>query len=316
MKQYHNLLKEIKDDGAFKGDRTGTGTQSIFGHQMKFDLRKGFPLVTTKKIHFKSIVHELIWLISGDTNIQYLKDNNVRIWDEWCNTDGELGNVYGKAWRDWVGDDGVSIDQIQGVIQRIKENPDCRRQIVSAWNPSWIPESGVSFDMNIANGKGALPPCHAFFQYYTVEMHPNDRLQEFKKAYSHKLFEWDLRPSEYDGKMDELNFSTRYIDLQLYQRSADTFLGVPFNIASYALLLMMTGQEVNMIPRKFIHTFGDAHIYNNHTEQIDTLLSREFKTLPNMKLNPDVKRVVDFTYEDFTLENYDPHPAIKGTVSI
>lgn len=316
MKQYHDLLEEILDFGTFKGDRTGTGTQSTFGSQMKFDLRKGFPLVTTKKVHMKSIIHELLWLLSGDTNIKYLKENNVTIWDGWVNENGDLGNVYGKAWRDWVGDDGVSIDQIQNVIDRLKTNPDCRRLIVSAWNPSWIPDDSKSFSLNISNGKGALPPCHAFLQYYTTEMHPNDRIAEFKKHYSDKIKVWDLRQSEYESKMDELGFPTRYIDLKLYQRSADVFLGVPFNIASYALLLMMTAQTVSMIPRNFIHTFGDVHIYNNHQEQVKLQLSREHRELPTMKLNPDVKNVLDFKYEDFELINYNPHPTIKGKVSV
>lgn len=316
MKQYLDLLKEIKEDGYFKGDRTGTGTQSIFGHQMKFDLRKGFPMVTTKKLHLKSIIHELIWLISGDTNIKYLEENGVTIWREWSDDNGDLGNVYGKAWRDWVGDDGVSIDQLQGVLERIKNNPDCRRQIVSAWNPTWIPESGVSFEDNIKNGKGALPPCHAFFQFYTVEMTEQERGDEFRKKHLDIIKKLDLRPSEIYSKMDELNFPTRYIDLQLYQRSADVFLGVPFNIASYALLLMMVGQVVGMIPRNFIHTFGDVHIYNDHQEQTNLQLTREPRKLPQMIVNPNVKNIDDFKYEDFELINYNPHPAIKGKVSV
>lgn len=316
MKQYLDLLSTVKLDGTQKGDRTGTGTTSIFGHQMKFDLRKGFPMVTTKKLHFKSIAVELLWLLSGNTNIKAMQGQGVKIWDNWADENGDLGNVYGKAWRDWVGDDGVSIDQITQVIQRIKDNPDCRRQIVSAWNPTWIPESGDTFSESVQKGKGALPPCHAFFQYYTVEMHPNDRVDQFQKAYVDKIEEWDLRTSEYEAKMDELDFPTRWIDCQLYQRSADSFLGVPYNIASYALLQTMVGREVNMIPRNFIHTFGDAHIYNNHIEQIDLQLTREPKTLPTIVLNPDIKKVLDFQWKDITLINYDAHPHIAGKVSV
>lgn len=316
MKQYLDLVKTVLEDGVQKGDRTGTGTKSIFGHQMKFDIRKGFPMVTTNKKHFKSIVIELLWLLSGDTNTKFLKENGVKIWDEWADENGDLGNVYGKAWREWEGGDGVSIDQIKGVIDRIKSNPDCRRQIVTAWNPTWIPESGDSFSESVKKGKGSLPPCHAFFQFYTAEMSQQQRLDEFRKKYFDLLNEWDLRDSEYESKMNELNFPTRYIDLQLYQRSADIFLGVPFNISSYALLLSLVSVEVDMIPRNFIHSFGDAHIYNNHIEQIKLQLTREPKDLPTLILNPDVKNVLDFEWKDISLLNYEYHPHIKGDVAI
>ncbi|MDR2223281.1 MAG: thymidylate synthase [Flavobacteriaceae bacterium] len=274
MKQYLNLVQEVLDKGVQKGDRTGTGTKSIFGHQMRFDLSEGFPLVTTKKVHLKSIIYELLWFLKGDTNIQYLKDNGVRIWDEWANENGDLGPVYGYQWRNW---NGEGIDQIKEVIDTLKNNPNSRRIMVSAWNPSVLPDTTVSFEENVANGKAALPPCHSFFQFYVSE-----------------------------GKLS----------CQLYQRSADVFLGVPFNIASYALLTMMVAQVCDLEVGDFVHTFGDVHIYNNHIEQVDLQLSREPKALPKMVLNPAVKDIFEFTFEDFTLEGYDPHPAIKGTVSV
>ncbi|MDR0230466.1 MAG: thymidylate synthase [Flavobacteriaceae bacterium] len=274
MKQYLNLVQEVLDKGVQKGDRTGTGTKSIFGHQMRFDLAEGFPLVTTKKVHLKSIIYELLWFLKGDTNIQYLKDNGVRIWDEWANENGDLGPVYGYQWRNW---NGEGIDQIKEVIDTLKTNPNSRRIMVSAWNPSVLPDTSVSFEENVANGKAALPPCHSFFQFYVSE-----------------------------GKLS----------CQLYQRSADVFLGVPFNIASYALLTMMVAQVCDLQVGDFVHTFGDVHIYNNHIEQVNLQLSREPKALPKMVLNPKVKDIFEFTFEDFTLEGYDPHPAIKGTVSV
>ncbi|MEN8815310.1 MAG: thymidylate synthase [Nonlabens sp.] len=274
MKQYQDLLQDILDNGVDKGDRTGTGTRSLFGHQMRFDLQKGFPLVTTKKVHLKSIVHELLWLLSGDTNIQYLKDNNVRIWNEWADEDGNLGPVYGHQWRNW---DSRGIDQIKEVINTLKTNPNSRRMMVTAWNPSVMPDTSKSFSENVANGKAALPPCHAFFQFYVA----NNKLS-----------------------------------CQLYQRSADVFLGVPFNIASYALLTMMVAQVCDLEYGDFIHSFGDVHIYNNLREQVELQLTREPRALPQMKLNPEIKDIFDFKYEDFTLENYDPHPAIKGIVAV
>ena len=275
MKQYLDLLQRILDEGVQKGDRTGTGTISIFGHQMRFNLSEGFPLVTTKKVHLKSIIYELLWLIAGDTNIKYLHDHKVTIWDEWANADGDLGPVYGAQWRNW---NNEGIDQIQQVIDSIKSNPNSRRHIVTAWNPSVLPdEHEKDFAKNVAAGKAALPPCHAFFQFYVA----NDKLS-----------------------------------CQLYQRSADVFLGVPFNIASYSLLTMMMAQVCGLKPGDFVHTFGDVHIYNNHIEQVKLQLSREPRPLPSMKLNPDVKSLFDFKSEDFTLENYNPYDTIKAEVSI
>lgn len=275
MRQYLDLLQKILNDGVQKGDRTGTGTKSIFGYQMRFDLSEGFPLVTTKKVHLKSIIYELLWLISGDTNIKYLHDHKVSIWDEWADGNGDLGPVYGAQWRNW---NSEGIDQIQNVIDSIKSNPDSRRHIVTAWNPSVLPdEHEKDFSKNVADGKAALPPCHAFFQFYVA-----------------------------DGKLS----------CQLYQRSADVFLGVPFNIASYSLLTMMMAQVCGLELGDFVHTFGDVHIYNNHVEQVKLQLTREPRPLPTMRLNPDVKSLFDFKYEDFTLENYNPHDAIKAEVSV
>ena len=274
MKQYHDLVKHVMEQGVQKGDRTGTGTKSIFGYQMRFDLSEGFPLVTTKKLHVKSIIYELLWFLKGETNIGYLQNNGVKIWDEWADENGDLGPVYGHQWRNW---DDKNIDQIAELITTLKTNPNSRRMLISAWNPSVLPDTSVSFAENVANGKAALPPCHAFFQFYVAE-----------------------------GKLS----------CQLYQRSADIFLGVPFNIASYALLTMMIAQVCDLLPGDFIHTFGDAHIYNNHFEQLELQLSREPRPLPTMKINPNVKDIFAFTYEDFTLEGYDPHPHIKGAVAV
>ena len=264
MKQYLDLLSNIMENGTQKSDRTGTGTRSVFGYQMRFNLADGFPLLTTKKLHLKSIIHELLWFLNGDTNAKYLQDNGVRIWNEWADENGDLGHIYGYQWRSWPDYKGGHIDQISEVIETIKNNPDSRRIIVSAWNVADLP------NMN-------LPPCHAFFQFYVA-----------------------------DGKLS----------LQLYQRSADTFLGVPFNIASYALLLMMVAQVTGLEVGDFVHTLGDAHIYNNHFEQIQEQLSREPRKLPRMVINPEVKSIFDFKYEDFTLEDYDPHPHIKGIVAV
>ena len=264
MRQYLDLLQHVLDHGAVKSDRTGTGTTSVFGYQMRFDLGQGFPLLTTKKVHLKSIVHELLWFLQGDTNIKYLKDNGVSIWDEWADENGNLGPVYGSQWRSWPAADGRHIDQIAQVVDQIKRNPDSRRLIVSAWNVGEI-------------DKMKLPPCHAFFQFYVA-----------------------------DGKLS----------CQLYQRSADIFLGVPFNIASYALLTMMMAQVCGLKPGDFVHTLGDAHIYSNHMEQVRLQLSRETRGLPQMRINPEVKDILGFKYEDFTLENYDPHPGIKAPVAV
>ncbi len=264
MKQYLDLLKYILDNGTDKHDRTGTGTRSVFGYQMRFNLADGFPLLTTKKLHLKSIIHELLWFLNGDTNVRYLQENGVRIWNEWADADGNLGPIYGHQWRHWRDYDGGFIDQMAEAIHTIKTNPDSRRIIVSAWNVA---------DLKNMN----LPPCHAFFQFYVSE-----------------------------GKLS----------LQLYQRSADCFLGVPFNIASYALLCMMMAQACGLEPGDFIHTLGDAHIYTNHLDQVHEQLTREPRELPRMIINPDVKSIFDFKYEDFTLTGYDPHPAIKGVVSV
>tara|TARA_R110002126_G_scaffold99508_1_gene230683 strand:- start:386 stop:1210 length:825 start_codon:yes stop_codon:yes gene_type:complete len=274
MKQYHDLLKHVLREGNQKGDRTGTGTKSVFGYQMRFDLSEGFPMVTTKKLHLKSIVYELLWFLKGDTNIEYLQENGVRIWNEWADENGNLGPVYGHQWRNWNDDE---IDQIKEVVHSLKTNPNSRRMLVSAWNPSVLPDTSKSFSENVANGKAALPPCHAFFQFYVS-----------------------------DGKLS----------CQLYQRSADIFLGVPFNIASYALFTMMMAQVCGLEAGDFIHTFGDAHIYNNHMEQVELQLSREPRSLPKMQINPNVKDIFDFKFEDFTLVDYNPHPHIKGKVAI
>jgi thymidylate synthase len=264
MEQYHKLLKHILDHGVKKEDRTGTGTLSVFGYQMRFNLADGFPLVTTKKLHLRSIIHELLWFLQGDTNIKYLKENNVSIWDEWADADGNLGPVYGYQWRSWPSHEGGHIDQISQLIDQIKRNPDSRRLLVSAWNVACVNDM-------------ALPPCHTMFQFYVAE-----------------------------GKLS----------CQLYQRSADTFLGVPFNIASYALLTLMIAQVCDLQPGEFIHTFGDAHLYLNHLEQTELQLSRDLRPLPTMKINPSIKDIFGFKFEDFELQNYDPHPHIKAEVAV
>src|SRR5215204_7386696 len=264
MRQYHDLMERILADGAEKGDRTGTGTLSVFGHQMRFDLAEGFPLVTTKKLHVKSIIYELLWFLRGDTNINYLNDNGVSIWNEWADDNGELGPVYGKQWRSWPAQDGGTIDQIANVVSMIKRSPDSRRLIVTAWNPAEV-------------DKMALPPCHCLFQFYVAK-----------------------------GRLS----------CQLYQRSADVFLGVPFNIASYALLTLMMAQVTGLKPGDFVHSLGDAHLYSNHLEQARLQLTRPTRQLPAMKINPDVKDIFAFRYEDFSLEGYDPHPHIKAQVAV
>jgi thymidylate synthase len=274
MKQYLDLVQHVMENGCQKGDRTGTGTKSVFGYQMRFDLKEGFPMVTTKKLHLKSIIYELLWFLKGDTNIAYLQENGVKIWDAWADANGDLGPVYGHQWRNWNSEE---IDQITELITELKTNPNSRRMLVSAWNPSVLPDTKKSFDENVANNKAALPPCHAFFQFYVS-----------------------------DGKLS----------CQLYQRSADIFLGVPFNIASYALLTMMIAQVCDLEVGEFIHTFGDAHIYNNHFEQLELQLSREPKPLPKMILNPAIKNIFEFNFEDFTLEGYEPHALIKGSVAV
>jgi len=274
MKQYLDLIEHVVKNGVEKSDRTGTGTKSVFGYQMRFDLSKGFPMVTTKKLHTKSIIYELLWFLNGDTNIDYLKNNGVKIWDDWADENGDLGPVYGFQWRNWNND---NIDQISELIETIKTNPDSRRMLISAWNPSVLPDTSKSFSENVRNGKAALPPCHAFFQFYV---------------------------------------SKNKLSCQLYQRSADIFLGVPFNIASYALLTHMIAHVCNLEVGDFVHTFGDAHIYNNHIDQINLQLSREPRKLPTLKIKRKVESIFDFKFEDFEIINYDPHPHIKGLVSV
>ncbi len=274
MQAYHDLLKYILTKGYSKDDRTGTGTTSVFGYQMRFDLNQGFPLLTTKKIHLKSVIYELLWFLKGDTNINYLTEHGVRIWNEWADAQGDLGPVYGHQWRNW---NSEGIDQLSEVVRTLKANPDSRRIIVTAWNPSVLPDTSKSFAENVANGKAALPPCHALFQFYVAE-----------------------------GRLS----------CQLYQRSADAFLGVPFNIASYALLTMMLAQVCGLQLGDFVHTFGDVHIYNNHRTQVDLLLSRTPRKLPTMHLNPAKTDIFSFDYADFTLEGYDPYPTIKAAVAV
>ena len=264
MRQYLNLLQDILDNGVIKSDRTGTGTRSVFGRQLRFDLRESFPVLTTKKLHLRSIIYELLWFIRGETNIRYLNDNRVGIWDEWADSEGEMGPIYGYQWRSWPAPGGKAVDQLSGVIEQIKSNPDSRRLIVSAWNVAQIPEM-------------ALPPCHALFQFYVAA-----------------------------GKLS----------CQLYQRSADVFLGVPFNIASYSLLTVMAAQVTGLDPGEFVHTFGDVHLYLNHVEQARLQLTREPRALPTLNINPGVKSIFDFQYEDFSLENYDPHPHIKAPLAV
>jgi len=277
MKVYLDLMRHVRDHGTPKGDRTGTGTRSVFGHQMRFDLAQGFPLLTTKKVHLKSIIHELLWFLQGDTNTAYLTDNGVKIWNEWATENGSLGPVYGFQWRNWPTPDGKQVDQIAEVVAQIKSTPDSRRLIVSAWNVADLPDESMPPQANVANGKMALAPCHAFFQFYVA-----------------------------DGKLS----------CQLYQRSADILLGVPFNIASYALLTMMMAQVCDLESGDFIHTFGDAHLYSNHAEQVETQLARQPFPLPTMKINPDVKNIFEFSYEDFELLDYQCHPGIRAPIAI
>ena len=272
MKTYLNLLRHILDHGTTKSDRTGTGTISVFGHQMRFDLAEGFPAVTTKKLHFKSIIHELLWFLDGDTNIRYLNENGVRIWDDWATEGGELGPVYGAQWRNWIAPDGRRIDQISQLLADLRNRPDSRRHIISAWNPALLPDESRSPKENVALGLQALPPCHTMFQFHVA-----------------------------DGKLS----------CQMYQRSADVFLGVPFNIASYSLLTMMIAQVVGLEPGDFVHTFGDVHIYLNHLEQVETQLSREPLPLPEMEINPEIRNLFDFRYEDFQC-----HPAIRAPIAV
>ena len=274
MRQYLDLVKHVLDNGELKEDRTGTGTKSVFGYQMRFNLDDGFPMVTTKKLHLKSIIYELLWFLKGDTNIKYLQENGVKIWDAWADSNGDLGPVYGFQWRNWNSD---GIDQISNLINDLKNNPSSRRHLISAWNPSVLPDPSKSFETNVANGKAALPPCHAFFQFHVI-----------------------------NGKLS----------CQLYQRSADIFLGVPFNIASYSLLTIMIAQVCDLKVGDFIHTFGDAHIYSNHFDQMKLQITREPRKLPTIKINKEVKSIFDFKFEDFVLEDYNPHPHIKGKVAV
>lgn len=277
MKQYLDLMQHVYHHGIDKGDRTGTGTRSVFGYQMRFNLADGFPLITTKKCHLKSIIYELLWFLRGDTNTQYLRDNGVSIWDEWATEDGDLGPVYGYQWRSWPAPNGQAIDQISLLLEQLRRTPNSRRLIVSAWNPTQLPDETISPQDNVRDGRMALAPCHTFFQFYVAE-----------------------------GRLS----------CQLYQRSADIFLGVPFNIASYALLTMMIAQVADLEPGDFIHTLGDAHLYRNHFQQVETQLAREPRSLPRMKLNPDVKDLFAFDFTDFELSGYDPHPHISAPVAV
>lgn len=277
MKEYLDLMRHVRDNGVQKGDRTGTGTKSVFGYQMRFDLAQGFPLITTKKCHLKSIIHELLWFLQGDTNIAYLKQNGVKIWDEWATETGDLGPVYGHQWRSWEGPNGVVVDQIKDLVHMIKTKPNSRRLLISAWNPTALPDETLSPQENVAQGRMALAPCHTLFQFYVAE-----------------------------GKLS----------CQLYQRSADIFLGVPFNIASYALFTMMLAQVCDLGLGDFVHTFGDAHLYSNHAEQVELQLTREPKALPKMKINPAVKDIFAFKFEDFELLDYNPDPHIPAPVAI
>lgn len=277
MKQYLDLLRHVRDHGTYKDDRTGTGTYAVFGHQMRFDLSQGFPLLTTKKLHLRSIIHELLWFLSGDTNIRYLQDNGVSIWNEWATPEGELGPVYGEQWRSWAGPNGEVIDQIQQVVEAIKTNPDSRRLVVSAWNPAVLPDTAIAPAANAAAGRQALPPCHCLFQFYVAE-----------------------------GRLS----------CQLYQRSGDIFLGVPFNIASYALLTQMVAQACDLLPGDFVHTLGDAHLYANHLQQADTQLARQPGTLPSVALNPAIKDLFAFRYDDITVNDYQPQPGIKAPIAV
>ncbi|WP_018275580.1 thymidylate synthase [Teredinibacter turnerae] len=277
MKQYLELMRHVRDNGVRKEDRTGTGTVSVFGYQMRFDLSQGFPLVTTKKCHLKSIIHELLWFLNGETNIAYLNNNGVKIWDAWATESGDLGPIYGAQWRSWPAQNGETLDQISQLIEQIKHKPDSRRLIISAWNPALLPDESISPQDNVRNGKMALPPCHTLFQFYVLE-----------------------------GRLS----------CQLYQRSADIFLGVPFNIASYALLTMMIAQVTGLASGDFVHTFGDAHLYLNHLEQVDTQLQREPLPLPTMAINPAVEDIFGFCFEDFELQNYQAHPHIAAPISV
>ena len=277
MQQYLELMRHVRDNGTQKGDRTGTGTKSVFGYQMRFDLQQGFPMVTTKKCHLPSIIHELLWFLAGDTNTQYLTDNGVKIWNEWADENGDLGPVYGYQWRNWPTPDGQHVDQVKDVVSQLKNNPNSRRIIINAWNVADLPDETISPQANVKNNKMALAPCHAFIQFYVA-----------------------------DGKLS----------CQLYQRSADIFLGVPFNIASYALMTMMLAQVCGLSVGDFVHTLGDAHLYSNHAEQVEEQLSRKPYPLPTMKLNPDVKDIFDFTFDDFELSGYEAYPHIKAKVAI
>jgi len=277
MQQYLDLMRHVRDNGNVKGDRTGTGTKSVFGYQMRFDLQQGFPLVTTKKCHLRSIIHELLWFLKGDTNTQYLKDNGVKIWDEWADDNGDLGPVYGYQWRNWPTPDGRHVDQVKEVVEQLQQNPNSRRIIINAWNVADLPDESISPQANVKNNKMALAPCHAFIQFYVA-----------------------------DNKLS----------CQLYQRSADIFLGVPFNIASYALMTMMLAQVCGLQVGDFVHTLGDAHLYSNHNEQVDEQLSRTPHALPQMKLNPEVKSIFDFTFDDFELLNYECDEAIRAPIAI
>ena len=311
MKQYLDTLQTLVDTATSKDDRTGTGTIAKFGHVMRFNLANGFPLVTTKKIHVKSVIHELLWMLSGDTNIKYLKDNGVRIWNEWADENGDLGPVYGAQWRNW---NGEGIDQIKNAMRELKDNPTSRRIIVNAWNPSVMPDNSKSFSENVANGKAALPPCHSFFQLYTEKLSFIERLELLHDAgasTAETSDEFAIRAA-----FITKNIPVYRLSLMMTQRSVDTFLGAPFNIAFYSLLLEMFAQQANMLAGEFVHSLGDYHIYNNHTEQVNEQLSRTPKKLPTVRLNSRVTSIFDYTYDDIQIQDYEYHPRIKAAVSV
>lgn len=333
MQQYHDLIKHVLANGTEKSDRTGTGITSVFGHQMRFDLADGFPLLTTKKVHYPAIIHELLWFLSGSTSIDYLKQYNVKIWDSWATESNEIGPLYGSQWTSWQNPDGTSTNQIQQAVDLLRSNPDSRRIIVSAWNPSDLPDESISPQANVANGKMALAACHAFFQFYTTPMTHRQRIDwlienssmEIVRQYRDHVdraiyntnmgitFDYDKVNTEILAK---LNVPTLKLSCQLYQRSADVFLGVPFNIASYALLVHMMAQQCNMDVGEFIWTGGDTHIYSNHFDQVKLQLTREPKSLPTLKLNRKPDSIFDYKFEDFTISNYNPDPLIKGAVAV
>lgn len=316
-KQYLNILEELLKNAKFKADRTGTGTYSVFGRQIRADLREGFPLLTTKKIFTRSILHELLWFVKGETNVKYLNDNNVHIWDEWALEDGELGPIYGKMWRNWPNPNGESIDQIEYIVNLLKNNPYSRRQIVSGWNPALLPVEGLSHAENVQSGRQALPPCHTLFQFYVEDMTLQERLKHATKTKPETVKHLNTNEEDKLSKMlNDLNIEDKYLSCQLYQRSGDIFLGVPFNIASYAFLTHMFAQIAHMVPKEFIHTFGDIHLYSNHIEQAREQLSRELYDFPTLKIKNRNQNIDEFEFDDFEIIDYKFHPYIKAPIAI